>query len=307
LSFRAALGITVVGVLFGSPAPAQARRIISQADSAFAAGNLKLADSLYYLVVRARPRDPEGRAALAGFLGAQGKAKVAVVLYEEARMFGGDPETIGRQLVPYYAYLGDWRALLTLPASPLTTTERRRAAWLSENPFAVTDAGGPSPTIGRPAGDTIARVAVRIGGKSAVASIVDTDVGFVVGSRIAAGNAKHFGDDSSLVALEAVAVGQARFANVPAMIGPVSSTASIGAAALGRLVLQVDYGRNRMVLVEHDAGPAEARYPLARMNGRLRVLDRGRWIALGELAQAAARAGQVLVVDFAGGEARLRR
>jgi hypothetical protein len=222
-------------------------------------------------------------------------------------MFGGDPETIGRQLVPYYAYLGDWRALLTLPASPLTTTERRRAAWLSENPFSVTDEGGPAPTIGRPSGDTIARVAVRVGSRSAVASIVDSDVGFVVGARIAAGSAKRFGDDSSLVAFEAVSVGQARFANVPAMIGPAASTMSIGAAALCRLVVQIDYGRNRIVLVQHDAGPVEARYPMARLNGRLRVLEHGRWIPLGELAGMAAKAGRTLVVDFAGGEARFRR
>src|SRR6185503_18066824 len=115
----------------------------------------------------------------------QGKAKVAVVLLEEARLFGGEPSEIARLLQPYYEDLGDWRALLTMPASPLTTTERRRAAWLSDNPSSVADEGGAASIIGAPKGDTIARVAARVGSRTAVASIVGTDVRFMVGSRLA--------------------------------------------------------------------------------------------------------------------------
>ena len=307
MSYRAALAIAGIALLCGSPSQGQsAHRIIAQADSAFVAGNLPLADSLFYIVVRARPRDPAGRSALGQYLGVQGKAKVAVVLLEEARMFGGDPGEIARLLIPYYEDLNDWRALLTLPGSSLTSTERRRAAWLAENPFAVASEGGATPLIGMPKGDTIARVAVRVDGRAAVASIVSTDVRFMVGSRFAS-SAHHFGNDSATVAFDSITVGQTRFLNVPASTGATSSSVAIGVAALGRLVVQVDYARGRLVMTKADAGTVESRYPLARFNGQLNVLERGRWIPLGEFASSAAKSRTTLVIDFPAGEARIRR
>lgn len=307
MSFRAAFGIAAIGILAGSAAHGQrSSQIVAEADSAFASGNLHLADSLYYILVRARPRDPLGRAALGEYLGMQGRAKVAVVLLEEARMFGGDPAAIGRRLVTYYEDLGDWRALLTLPASPLTTTERRRAAWLSENPFSVESEGGAASIVGSPRGDTIARVAVRIGGQAALASIVGTDIRFIVGSRLAA-SAHHFGNDSATVAFDSMTVGHSKFLNVPASLGATATSVTIGAAALGRLILQLDYSRNRIVMTRADAGSVEARYPLVRFDGQLRVLDRGRWIPLGDFAAGVAQANKTLVVDFAAGEARIKR
>jgi hypothetical protein len=291
----------------GSLSQAQsASHIIAQADSAFVAGDLRLADSLFYIVVRARPRDPAGRSALGQFLGVQGKAKVAVVLLEEARMFGGDPAAIARLLIPYYEDLNDWRALLTLPGSSLTSTERRRAAWLSENPFAVASEGGSAPIIGVPKGDTIARVAVRVDGHAAVGAIVATDVRFMVGSRLAS-SAHHFGNDSATVAFDSIAVGQAKFVNVPAQTGATASSVAIGVAALGRLVVQIDYARNRIAMTRGDGGSVESRYPLARFNGQMSVLDRGRWIPLGEFAATVARSRGTLVIDFPAGEARIRR
>jgi hypothetical protein len=59
---------------------------------------------------------------------------------EEARYFGGDAKIIGAYLAPVYARLGDFRALATLPGSPLSYGERVRAEWLRDNPPAV---GGP--------------------------------------------------------------------------------------------------------------------------------------------------------------------
>ena len=270
------------------------------------AGDLQLADSLFYVVVRVRPRDPAGRSALGQYLGIQGKSKVAVVLLEEARMFGGEPGEIARLLAPYYEDLGDWRALLTLPASSLTSTERRRAAWLSENSFAVAREGGAAPIIGTPTGDTLARVAARLDGHSAVAAIVGTDVRFMVGSRLAE-SARHFGNDSATVAFDSITVGQTKFVNVPAATGATASSVAIGVAALGRLVVQIDYGRNRIAMMRTDAGAVETRYPLAKFNGQLNVLDRGRWIPLGQLAAGVAKAGRTLVIDFPAGEARVKR
>src|SRR5699024_5893165 len=92
LSLRAALAIAAIAVVVGSPAAAQHRsRIIAEADSAYAAGDVPLADSLYFIAVRYWPRDPAARTALGRYLGAHGKTKPAIVLLEEARMFGGDP------------------------------------------------------------------------------------------------------------------------------------------------------------------------------------------------------------------------
>jgi len=305
--FRAALSIAGIGLVLGSPAQGQSRnQILARADSAFAAGNLYLADSLYYIVPRVRPRDPVGRAALGQYLGAQGKAKVAVVLLEEARMFGGDPGDIARLLQPYYEDLGDWRALLTLPAATLTTTERKRAAWLSENPFKVASEGGSASIIGVPRGDTIARVAARINGRAAVASIVGSDVRFMIGSRIAS-SARHFGNDSATVAFDSITVGQARFVNVPASVGATASSVTVGVGALGRMVVQIDYARSRIVMTRADGGAIESRYPLARFNGQFSVLDRGGWVRLGEFAAGVAKNGRTLVIDVAAGEARIRR
>lgn len=300
----AALTMTV---LLAAGAKAQMRpRTVIAADSAFAAGNVLLADSLYYIGVRMRPRDPLVREALGRYLGAQGRAKVAVVLLEESRMFGGDPAVIARQLAPLYAYLGEWRALLTLPGSPLSTAERRRAAWLSEHPFGPTADNGAASIIGKPAGDTIARVAVRIGGRAAVASIVGSDVGFIAGSRIAGAAARRFEGDTAIVAFDSMTVGQVKFINVPARIGEAASTMTIGVASLGRLVVMIDYGRNRIAMMRSEVGTADSRYPLVRESGQLRVLDGGRWVSLGDFAAAVAKAAKTMIIDVAAGELRVR-
>ena len=297
----------MAGILLGSAGHAQSRhRLVAQADSAFAAGDVALADSLYYIVVRQRPRDPEGRAALGRYLGAQGKAKVAVVLLEEARMFGGDPSTIARELAPLYEYLGEWRALLTLTGSPLSVAERRRAAWLSEHPFGVVSEGGAASIIGAPKGDTIARVAVRVSGRSAVAAIVASDIGIVVGSRVIGESGRRFDGDSTVSVLDSMTVGSVRLVNVPVGLGTAPGTVAIGAAALGRLVLQIDYKRSRIALVQSDAGAAETRSMLVRTGGQLRVLDRGRWTSLADYAAVVAKASKTLIVDVAGGEVRVR-
>lgn len=303
-----ALRMTMVAlVAIASRADAQPRpRSVVLADSAFAAGNFRLADSLYYSGARFYPRDPIVREALGRFLAAQGRAKPAAVLLEEARLFGGDPAAIARQLVPLYEHLGEWRALLTLPSSPLSSAERRRAAWLSEHPFRATADNGAASIIGAPKGDTIARVAVRIGGRAAVASVVGTDVGFIAGSRIAGSAPRRFEGDSALVTFDSLTVGQVKFVNVPARIGGAASTIAIGVASLGRLIVIVDYARNRIAMTRTDVGAVESRYVLVRDGGYLRVLDRGRWVSLGDFAATIARASKTMVIDVARGELRVR-
>jgi hypothetical protein len=289
-------------------AAAQARpQTVISADSALAAGNIQLADSLYYIGARFHPRDPAIREALGGFLAAQGKTKVAIVLLEEARMFGGDPQAIGRRLAPLYARLGEWRALLTLPGSPLTLAERRRAAWLAEHPFGLRGDGGAAQIIGVPAGDTIARVAVRIGGRAAIAAIVGSDAGFMAGARIAGPAARVFDGDSSVMVLDSLTIGPAAFVNVPATTGSLASTVVVGAGALGLMIIQVDYQRHRIALARTDVAPADSRNTLLRDSHGLRVLERGRWVPLGEYAAAVAKSARTLVIDLARSEVRVRR
>lgn len=309
MSLRAALGTFAIGILYGSAALGQQRsRIVAEADSAYAAGNVALADSLYYIAVRYWPRDPIARTALGNFLGSQGKTKPASILLEEARMFGGDPAAIGRDVAPLYERLGEWRALLTLPGSPLSMAERRRAAWLSDNAFDVASEGGAATIIGTPRGDTIARVAARVGGRVVVAAILGIDEDVVVGTQLAEGVARRFEGDPTVVAFDSITIAQIHFANVPATVGPEAATLMLGAAALGRRVMQIDYARNRIVITKTDItrGSATARYPLARARGQLRVLDRGRWISLSEFAATVARSRQTLVIDVAAGEVRIR-
>ena len=303
--FRWALGLLSFIAL--DVTNAQARpRTVAAADSAFLAGNVALAESLYYVGARERPRDPMVREALGRFLAAQGKAKVAVVLLEEARMFGGDPSRIATQLAPLYHYLGDWRALLTLPGSPLTLAERKRAAWLGEHPFGSVSDGGTVTLIGAPNGDTIARVAIRIGGRTAVASILGTDIGVVVGTRVAGLQARHFEGDSTFIVLDAVAIGSLKLVNVPATIGVAPGAVTVGAAAFNRLIPTVDYARNRLAFTRVDAGAAESRHMLIRRAGELRVLDRGRWISLGDFAATVAKARKSMAIDVRAGEVRVR-
>lgn len=288
-------------------ADAQGRpRTVLAADSAFAAGNVELAESLYYVGARERPRDPLVREALGRFLAAQGKAKVAVVLLEEARMFGGDPSRIATQLAPLYQYLGDWRALLTLPSSPLSATERKRAAWMNEHPVGSVSDGGSVTLIGVPKGDTIARVAIRVGDRTAVAAILGTDIGVIVGARVAGRSGRRFDGDSMIIVLDSLTVGSLKLVNVPATIGPATGAVAIGAAAFNRLLPTVDYGRNRLAFSRTDGGAAESRHMLVRTAGDFRVLDRGRWISLSTFAASVAKARKSLTIDVRAGEVRVR-
>jgi hypothetical protein len=299
--------MTCIGILIGSPAAGQQRtRIIAEADSALFAGNLVLADSLYFIAVRYWPRDPQARTSLGRYLGARGKAKPAVVLLEEARMFGGSPVETGKLLAPLYEQLGSWRALLTLPGSPLSIAERRRAAWLSEHTFGALADNSTATMVGAPAGDTIARVPVRLGGKTVLASIVGNDAGIIAGTRLAESVARRFEGDPTVVLFDSMAVAQMRFMNVPATVGPEASSVTIGAAALGRFVVQLEYGKRRIVVSRTDAAKAEARYPLLRWDGEMRVLDRDRWIPLPTFAATVAKSAKTLVIDVATGEVRVR-
>jgi hypothetical protein len=128
------------------PVSAAAQNYVARADTLFQQGRVFAAETLYYYAVRRQPRDPGARLALGRYLAARGALRVGAVLMEEARYFGGDAKTVATYLAPVYARLGDFRALATLPGTPLSYAERLRAEWLRDNPPAV---GGPD-SVGVP-------------------------------------------------------------------------------------------------------------------------------------------------------------
>ena len=127
----AAAGLVVLASI--APRSADAQRYVARADSLLRRGRVFAAETLYYYAVRRAPRDPAARLALGRYLAARGALRIGAVLMEEARFFGGDPKTVGTYLAPVYARLGDYKALSSLPGSPLPYAQRARAEWLGAN------------------------------------------------------------------------------------------------------------------------------------------------------------------------------
>jgi hypothetical protein len=297
---RWALGIVIVCICAGDASGAQQ---VGAADSALSAGDITRADSLYYAAVRFHPRDPVAREALGNYLAKRGASRVASVLLEEARLFGADAARIAAELVPLYQSQGDWRALLTLQSSPLGYSERRRAAWFAGHPPATVVDSTSQVLVGPPKGDTLARVATHVGERTAMAVILAEDVGVVIGSRIAGGAAQSFpGGDNTVIALDSMRVGGARFTNVAARLGDVPGVVTIGMAGFGGLMPTFDYANNRFAFNRQSVAAPLARLPFLRDHGELRVLDRGRWIGLSEFASEIAKARQSFTIDFRAGE-----
>jgi hypothetical protein len=144
-------------------APLHAQGVLARADNLLRVGRMFAAETLYYYAVRRAPRDPEARLALGRYLAARGALRIGAVLMEEARYFGADPKTVAVYLAPVYAQLGDFRALVGLPNTPLHNAERARAEWLRDNrpltegPDSVSVHWTPSDT------GALGTIAVRMG------------------------------------------------------------------------------------------------------------------------------------------------
>ncbi len=145
ISRRLTLAAVLVTALASlAPRAADAQRYVARADSLLRRGRVFAAETLYYYAVRRAPRDPGARLALGRYLAARGALRIGAVLMEEARFFGGDSKTVGTYLAPVYARLGDYKALSSLPGSPLPYAQRARAEWLSANAPAI---DGPDSTV----------------------------------------------------------------------------------------------------------------------------------------------------------------
>jgi len=280
---------------------------VAAADAALAGGNLYWADSVYYGLVQARPRDPLAREALGKYLGSRGAWIPGAVLLEEARTFGGDPARIAIELAPLYESAGNWRALLTLPASPLSTARRKRAAWYIEHPPAIRADTIPSTMVGGVQGDTIGRVALRFGKTAVMAALVARNEGIRVGRRAMNGIVRTFGD-SVVLSIDSVSIGGARLTNAPATAGDAGGMVTVGLSALESVPVTFDFRASKVQFNQPRAILAPVQLKLLRRDDVLLVLDQehGFWVPLAEYAALVAKAKGSLTVDLRAGLARVQ-
>ena len=230
--------------------PAAAQGLLP--DSLLASGQVVPAESLYFAYAASNPRNPIARAALGRYLGARGAARVGAVLLEEARFFGGDARSVAVDLAPLYRALGDYRALVTLPASPLSMTERAQAAWLASHPPSLEMPDSLSVAY-TPSADALGTVTIRVGGRALTATIDPRRSGLVL-------DAAATGDTSIRVfrvtdaptitgVASVVRLGDLTLGNVPTTIEPVGPTrAVIGLDVLRAFAPTFDPARKRILL-----------------------------------------------------------
>jgi hypothetical protein len=270
-------------VTVGAP-PAQAQYGVWRADSLLAAGRLTAAESAYFAVVSAYPRDPRARSALGNFLAARGSTIAGIVLLEEARDFGADSGAIAHALAPLYAQRREYAKLLGLDPPVLSVAERRRAEWLHSHPPASSLPDSVVLVTYRvaPAGDGIGTIALRVG-RSQMTAMIDPRVsGLVLPAPTP--ELRSFGADGQLTIAVApvVRVGAAALANVPTTIGNADDV-RLGFDVLARLSPTFDPVRGTLLLRREI--PPRTTVPVVRgthvpalfdSNG-LRLLFGGRW------------------------------
>lgn len=249
--------VSCIAIASVFPARAASQELLARADTLLTVGRVFAAESIYYYMVRRDPRNPAARLALGKYLAARGALKVGAVLMEEARYFGGDPETVARSLAPVYERLGDYKSLAALPGSPLSYAERRRAEWLRDHPLTVS--GPDSATAPYEVNDThlLGELMLGIGGDS-VSAVVEARVQGIVldTSWIRRDGLVRFASrgerDPRLVAAVAreVRVGDITFTNVPVRFEPqrVPGTAVLGLDVLGALAPTFYPAAGRMLL-----------------------------------------------------------
>src|SRR5690242_8533720 len=204
---------------------------VPQADSMLATGRVSAAESLYYAASSARPRDAVARAALGRYLAARGALRIGAVLLEEARQFGGDTAGIARSLVLIYASLGDYRALASLPRSPLSTAAQTRVRWLVSHPPVLEFPDTVIVLNYKPLADRSGIGVISLGiGEHPLDALIDPRVsGLLLRGTAARRRAglRVFGDDSSgtVAIVSELHLGDVTLSNVPARLD-TSTTAS---------------------------------------------------------------------------------
>jgi hypothetical protein len=254
------------------------------ADSLLADGRLMAAESVYYAAVRQHPRDPLARAALGRYLAARGGTRAGAVLLEEARFFGGDSMAVARSLIPLYARLGDYEALVSLRPNLLSPSERRRAQWLATH---VAEARLRDTVVlvsYRPIGDGkgFGTVMLRLG-KTELSAVIDPSAtGLVLpsGVRRAVRTFGAAGTGKTLGVVDSVRVGPVIFSHVPALIGSPDEPARIGFDLLSAYYPGFDPAKGLMTLRRvnrRSPAPQGTRVPALYDGGGMRLLIGGKW------------------------------
>ena len=167
------------------PLMASAQNLVTRADALFRAGNVFQAETLYYHAARVEPRSATPRLALGRYLASRGAFKVGAVLLEEARLFGGDRRLIAEHLAPMYARLGDYKALATLPSTPLSESERERAEWLADTGVELSGPDSVVVALTPAIGPVLGFVQLLVGGDTIIAAIEPGVTGLVLDTAMA--------------------------------------------------------------------------------------------------------------------------
>ena len=287
--------------------PAAAQGLLP--DSLLASGQVVPAESLYFAYAANNPRDPIARAALGRYLGARGAARVGAVLLEEARFFGGDSRAVAIELAPLYRALGDYRALVTLPASPLSMTERAQAAWLATHPptLEMPDSLGVAYS---PSGEGLGTVTIRVGDRALTATIDAQRSGLVLDATASGDTAIRVfrvTDAPSITGVASVVrLGDLTLGNVPATIEPVGPTrAVIGLDVLRAFAPTFDPARRRILLRRAGRvapGLPGVHVPALIEADDLRVLRGDHFTSVGDASVAATLRSRRWTLDAKRGE-----
>lgn len=285
---------SVVGTLMGAllAVPGMARgQSIRVADSLLQSGSLAGADSLFYAAARVRPRDPMARWALGRYLVGRGATRVGATLFEESLRFGGEPSIAGRDLVPVYLALGEFRPLAALPTA--TPSERARARWLAGHPprvvaptAAITAAFQPS-TVGAAVG----HIPLRINGRTIEAVVTSQVQGIVISDSGIARSLRGFGvqdrtaPSTFLAVADSIGIGRLSMVHYPVTINHLDDNerAAVGLDVLGRLATTFDPGAHRVTLRASGTPPAVhvAKYFTTwTAPSDVRIVQGGGWISV---------------------------
>lgn len=288
--------VTVLAIALAAPrsASAQFGAGVLLADSMLASGRVQAAESLYYAASSARPRDAVARAALGRYLAARGALRIGAVLLEEARLFGGDTARIALSLAPIYGSLGDYRALATLPSSPLSASQQKRVRWLVSHPPVLEFPDSVATLPYRPLADGsgIGVLSIALGERH-VDAVIDSRVsGVVLRDRAAKRRSglRVFGEDSTgaVAVLPELHVGTVTISNVPLLLDADSATGAkrdrqsviLGLDVLRRLAPTFDPVTDTITLRrtgQIGATMAGTRAPMLLDDQGLRFVIEGRW------------------------------
>jgi hypothetical protein len=280
---------------------AGAQWAVVHADSLLASGQVAAAESMYYAASSTRPRDATARAALGRYLASRGALRIGAVLLEEARLFGGDTAAIARSLAPIYASLGDYRALVTLPRSPLSQPERDRVQWLVGHAPVLEFPDTVDTLPYRPVvdGSGLGIVTVGIGDRQ-IDAVIDPRVPGIVlrGKARRRRGLKVFGSDSTgvIAVVPELHLGDVVLSNVPTRLETDESLvmgavplSSIGLDVVEHLAPTFDPATKSVTL--RRAGQIAATTPGTRVPMLIdpsgtRVLLDGRWESMASRAAA---------------------